>query len=124
MPKKRLTNIAEEYGIPFEDAEKIVFDNLEEEMVSGKGKNLWLDEDGQRMMEDLVSMPILYRGSVLHQALNPSFVMVYVKELCQKVPVRIPMRYKGTFSPGKVIYLEADNSGDVPKYTWVKKTMS
>lgn len=123
MPKKRLTNIAEEYGIPFEDAQKIVFDNLEEEMVSGKGKNLWLNEDGQRMMEDLVSMPILYRGKVLNQALNPSFIMVYIKELCKKVPVRIPLRFKGTFLPGKIVYVEADNSGDHPKYTWVRKTI-
>jgi hypothetical protein len=46
--------------------------------------------------------------------------MVYVKELSRKVPVRIPLRYKGRFTRGKVVYLEADNSSEPPKYNWVK----
>jgi hypothetical protein len=46
--------------------------------------------------------------------------MVYVKELSKKVPVKIPLRYKGAFPKGKVVYLEADNSTDNPKYNWVK----
>jgi len=120
MPKKRLTNIAEEYGIPFEDAEKIVFDNLEEEMVSGKGKNIWVDEDGQRVLEEVISMPVLYRGPVLSRAVNPNYVMVYIKELTKKVAVKVPKKWQSKITPGKVVYVEADNSGAEPKYFWTK----
>ena len=120
MPKKKLTQLAEEYGIPFEEALDLVFKELEEEMVTGKGKNTWINEDGQRVLDEFISMPVLYRGPVLSEAANPMYIMVYVKELSKKVPVKIPLRYKGTFLKGKVVYLEADNSSDNPKYNWVK----
>jgi len=120
MPKKKLTQLAEEYGIPFEEALDLVFKELEEEMVTGKGKNTWINDDGQRVLDEFISMPVLYRGPVLSEAPNPMYIMVYVKELSKKVPVRIPLRFKGTFPKGKVVYLEADNSSDKPKYNWVR----
>jgi len=120
MPKKKLTELAEEYGIPFEEALDLVFKELEEEMVTGRGKNTWINDDGQRVLDEFISMPVLYRGPVLGEAPNPMYIMVYVKDLSKKVPVRIPLRYKGTFPKGKVVYLEADNSSDNPKYNWVK----
>ena len=120
MPKKKLTQLAEEYGIPFEEALDLVFKELEEDMVTGRGKSTWINDDGQRVLDEFISMPVLYRGPVLSEAPNPMYIMVYVKELSKKVPVKIPLRYKGTFPKGKVIYLEADNSSDNPKYSWVK----
>ena len=120
MPKKRLTEIAEEYGIPFEEALDLVFKELEEEMVTGRGKGTWINDDGQRVLDEFISMPVLYRGPVLSEAPNPSFIIVYSKELSKKVPVRIPLRFKGNFSKGRIVYFEADNSGDHPKYNWVK----
>ena len=120
MPKKRLTEIAEEYGIPFEEALDLVFKELEEEMVTGRGKITWINEDGQRVLDEFISMPVLYRGPVLSQAPNPLYVMVYVKELSKKVAVKIPRRMQGKVTKGKLIYLEADNSGAEPKYNWVK----
>ena len=120
MPKKKLTEISEEYGIPFEEALDLAFKELEEEMVTGRGKNTWINEDGQRVLDEFISMPVLYRGPVLHAAPNPNYIMVYVKELSRKVPVKIPLKFKGRFAKGKVVYLEADNSSDPPKYNWVK----
>jgi len=120
MPKKKLTQLAEEYGIPFEEALELVFKELEEEMVTGRGKSTWINEDGQRVLDEFISMPVLYRGPVLSQAPNPLYVMVYVKELSKKVPVKIPRRMQGKVTAGKLIYLEADNSGAEPKYHWVK----
>ena len=120
MPKKRLTEIAEEYGIPFEEALDLVFKELEEEMVTGRGKITWINEDGQKVLDEFISMPVLYRGPVLMQAPNPLYVMVYVKELSKKVAVKIPRRMQGKITSGKLIYLEADNSGAEPKYNWVK----
>ncbi len=34
--------------------------------------------------------------------------------------VKIPLKFKGRFTKGKIVYLEADNSSDNPKYNWVK----
>ena len=120
MPKKRLTQIAEEYGISFEDSLDIVFKELEEDMVAGKGKNTWVDEDGQRVLDELISMPVLYRGPVLAKAINPNYVMVYIRELSKKVPVKVPRKWQAKITPGKIIYVEADNSGAEAKYNWVK----
>ena len=47
MAKKRLSALAKEYGITFDEIHEIVMNNLEEDMVTGKGKNLWLSEEGQ-----------------------------------------------------------------------------
>ena len=120
MPKKKLTQLAEEYGIPFEEALDLVFKELEEEMVTGKGKNTWINDDGQRVLDEFISMPVLYRGPVLSEAPNPNYIIVYVKELSKKVAVKIPLKFKGRFAKGKIVYLEADNSSDNPKYNWVK----
>ena len=89
-------------------------------MVTGRGKSTWINADGQRILDEFISMPVLYRGPVLQQAPNPMYVMVYVKELSKKVPVKIPRRMQGKITKGKLIYLEADNSSDNPKYNWVK----
>ena len=120
MPKKKLTQLAEEYGIPFEEALDLVFKELEEDMVTGRDKNTWINDDGQRVLDEFISMPVLYRGPVLSEAPNPNYIIVYVKELSKKVPVKIPLKFKGRFSKGKIVYLEADNSSDNPKYNWVK----
>ena len=46
MAKKRLTKIAEEYEITFETAQEIAFNTLDEESITGKGRNLWINEVG------------------------------------------------------------------------------
>jgi hypothetical protein len=120
MPKKKLTALAEEYGIPFEEALDLVFRELEEEMVTGRGKNTWINDDGQRVLDEFISMPVLYRGPVLSKAPNPMYVMAYIKEITKKVAVKIPRKMQSKITPGKVIYIEADNSGVEPKYNWVK----
>jgi len=119
MPKKRLTEIAEEYGIPFEEALDLVFKELEEEMVTGRGKNTWINDDGQRVLEEVIPMPVVYRGPVLSLAPNPNYVMAYIKDIVKKVPVKIPSRYRKNIV-GKTIYIEADNSGRETKYFYVK----
>ena len=120
MPKKKLTALAEEYGIPFEEALDLVFKELEEDMVTGRGKNTWINDDGQRVLDEFISMPVLYRGPVLSKAPNPMYVMAYIKEITKKVAVKIPRKMQSKITPGQVIYIEADNSGVEPKYNWVK----
>ena len=38
MAKKKLTNIAEEYGLTFEEAQELVFKHLDEETVTEIGR--------------------------------------------------------------------------------------
>lgn len=119
MPKKRLKDIAEEYGMTFDQAHEIVLNKLEEDQVTGRGKNLWISEVGQDLMEDLIPMASIHRGVVLSQAPNPRFVFVKTRELHRKVSVMIPLALSGKLN-SKVIYFEADHSGDNVKYKWIK----
>ena len=119
MAKKKLTAIAEEYGIPFEEVQELVFKHLEEETVTGKGKNTWVNEVGQVALDDIIAMPVLYRGKVLSQAPNPLYIMVYLKDITRKVPVKIPRKYTNRLV-GKIVYVQADTSGESVTYKWVK----
>tara|TARA_R100001224_G_scaffold58414_1_gene34592 strand:+ start:1264 stop:1644 length:381 start_codon:yes stop_codon:yes gene_type:complete len=110
MPKKKLTDIAEEYEISFEEAQDLVTQHLEEEMVTGRGKGTWINEMGQRMFDDMVPIDVIYRGKVLQQMINPRYVNVYIKELTKRVNVVIPLRFTNKLV-GKIIHIEADNKG-------------
>ncbi len=123
MSKKKLTQIAEEYEISFEEAQDIVMSHLAEEMVTGKGKNTWINDGGQEVFENMVPINILYRGKVMHNAPNPNFVMVHIRELGKKVPVRIPRRYSNNMV-GKMIHVEANNKGEEPVYEYRITPMS
>jgi len=119
MPKKRMSELAKEYGITFEEIHRISIHHLEEHMITGNGKNLWMCEDGQRLIDDLIPMATIYRGVVISQAPNRRFVMTRIKELGRKVPVSIPLALSGKLE-GKVIHIEADNSQEETKYKWIK----
>ena len=119
MAKKKLTNIAEEYGLTFEEAQELVFKHLDEETVTGRGKNTWINEEGQTALDDIIAMPVLYRGKVLSEAPNRNFLIVYIKDILRKVPVRIPARMQGLLL-GKMIYVQAETIGEEMKYKWVR----
>jgi hypothetical protein len=119
MAKKKLTNIAEEYGLTFEEAHELVFKHLDEEAVTGRGKNTWISEEGQTALDDVIAMPVLYRGKVLSEAPNRNFLIVYIKDILRKVPVRIPARMQGLLL-GKMIYVQAETIGEEMKYKWVR----
>jgi|TARA_R100000149_G_C5869259_1_gene133443 hypothetical protein len=119
MAKKKLTNIAEEYGLTFEEAQELVFKHLDEETVTGRGKNTWINEEGQTALDDVISMPVLYRGKVLSEAPNRNFLIVYIKDILRKVPVRIPARMQGLLV-GKMVYVQAETIGEEMKYKWVR----
>ena len=123
MSKKKLTEIAEEYEISFEKAQDFVTNNLEEEMVTGRGKGTWVNNDGQEIFEQMIPINILYRGKVMQLAPNPRYVLAHIKELGKKIPVKVPLRFsKGLL--GKVIHIEANNKGDEPTYEYRKTKMS
>tara|TARA_R100001163_G_C4931546_1_gene107263 strand:- start:132 stop:518 length:387 start_codon:yes stop_codon:yes gene_type:complete len=119
MAKRRLTHIAEELGMDFEKAKDLVFDKLSEEMITGKGKNTWINDIGQEILDDLSPMPIRYRGKVLGNAQNPNFVIAYIREIPMKVPVRIPYLMRGRLT-GKFIYIDSINEDDIITYHYAK----
>jgi len=119
MAKRRLTDIAKDLGISFETAQEKVTMGLEEDMVTGKGKNTWINEQGQDLLDMLSPMPIRYRGKVIANAPNPRYIYVYIRELPAKVAVLVPPQLKGRLL-GKMVYLEATNEGDTTIYKYIK----
>ena len=117
--KKRLTEIAEDFGISFEEASYIAFNDLEEDMLSGKGRGMWISEAGQIAMDSIVHIPVIYRGRVTRLCPNPMFVMVNLKDICKNVPVRIKLGQQKNMLL-KYIYVQMDCVSGEIKYKMVK----
>ena len=115
MPKKRLKQIAEEFDISFEKAQDLAFQNLEEEMITGKGENTWINEDGQKVFDNIVSVPTIYRGRVVRLMPNPSFVLTKIPDLNTTVPVKAKLHIAKNLL-GKYIYIQVDNSNNHSTY--------
>mgnify|MGYP003110696790 FL=1 len=120
MAKRRLTEIANDLGISFEEANDLVVNHLEEEMVTGVGKNTWINEIGQDLLDNFVPIPQIYRGKVTGRCPNKTFVYVYIKEMTKKVPVKLPFKYINKEMVGKYVYIEADNSSIETRYRYIK----
>ena len=110
MAKKRLSQIAKEYGISFDEASNIAFNVLTEESISGKGKNTWIDKVGQDILDDNIPIAIkkarVYRGRVRNKAPNPRFCFVHIKEKGGCVPVMIPRKHIRHYNVGSFIHVE------------------
>ena len=50
MAKRRLTDLAKEYEISFDEAMDIAFNHLTEESITGRGKNTWIDEEDKNYL--------------------------------------------------------------------------
>jgi len=120
MPKKKLTTLAEEYDITFEEAKDLAIFNLDEDMLTGTGRNTWVDERGQAILDDLIPMPVIYRGQVLGACPNPNYLFVHHRDRMCKVNVKIPSKMRGKLLD-KVIYFEESRTGDTLQYHWVKR---
>jgi len=110
MAKRRLTDIAKDYDISFEELQEIAFNKLTEESISGKGKNTWIDEVGQDILDDNIPIkevkPRMYRGKVRNIAPNPRFSFVHVKEKNGCIKVEIPRRFIGKVRSHQMVNLE------------------
>ena len=124
MPKKRLTQIAKEHNVSFAEAMHLAKFKLPEESVSGKGKATWIDEEGQEIIERAFDIPEIVpkylKGKVMHNAPNPHYIYVYIKELGKKVPVIIGKRYIGRLNK-KNIDIEAIQDNKGVSYRYVPK---
>lgn len=121
MPKIRLSQIAKENDFEFDLAFKIAKENLKEEMLTGKGKGTWVNEEGQSQLDSLLVAPELhpkeYKGRVTRLAPNKSYVYVNIKELKRVVACVVPRNMQHSFA-GKTISVEEikDNRGSTFRY--------
>ena len=114
--KVKLTKLAKENEVTFEEAMDLAKEKLPEDSLTGKGKNTWVNEEGQEILARAFEIPEIVpkylKGKVMHAAPNPHYVYAYIKELSKKVPVIQGKRYMGKLL-GKNIDIEAiqDNKG-------------
>ena len=115
MAKRRLTDIANDYEISFEDLQEIAFNKLTEESITGKGRNTWIDEVGQDLLDDNIPIkevkPRIYRGRVRNLAPNPRFAFVHIKEKNGCVKVEISKRMIGSIRKLQMINVEEVEDG-------------
>jgi|TARA_E500000318_G_scaffold109909_1_gene124024 hypothetical protein len=123
MPKVKLTQIANNYEVSFDEALQILQEKVPAEYITGKGKNTWLSEEGQSIVEDGLFIdeiiPHNYIGKVLSECPNPRYNYVYSKEISKRVPVMIPRRWQGQMV-GKNITFEAIEDESGVSYRYVK----
>jgi len=124
MPKKKLTQIALEQEVEFEDAMEIAQDKLPEGSLTGKGKNTWVNEEGTAILEESFMIeeiiPKHYTGHVLTECPNPRYNYVFNKEIGKKVPMLVPRKWQGKLI-GKEITFEAISDHLGTSYRYVRK---
>jgi len=124
MPKKKLTQIALEQEVEFEDAMEIAQDKLPEGSLTGKGKNTWVNEEGTAILEESFMIeeiiPKHYLGHVLGECPNPRYNYVYNKDIGKRVPMLVPRKWQGKLI-GKVITFEAISDNKGTSYRYVRK---
>ena len=124
MPKKKLTLIAKEPEVTFEEAMKIATEKLPEGSLTGKGKNNWVTEEGASILEESFMIeeiiPKHYKGTVLAECPNPKYNVVFSKEIGKRVNVLLPRKWQGHFIK-KVITFEAIEDQKGISYRYVGK---
>lgn len=116
MPKKLMTKLAAEYGISLEEMQDITFNHLSENMLSGSRGLVWIDEQGQEIIEQSVQCaPQVFRGKVLRECPNRKFVMATGEGILSLNTVKIPRQLIGRLK-GKVIHYEKNSSDEYYDY--------
>ncbi len=107
--KKRLSTIAKENNIEFKDLEDLAKSKLSSIMITGKGKNTWISEDGQQVLDQAIEVP---EGVAKHitavvtkRAPNRRYMYAYSKEINKVIPVLVPRRYSKNLI-GKLVSVE------------------
>jgi len=124
MAKKKLTIIAEEQEVEFEEAMRIATEKLPEGSLTGKGKNTWVNEEGTAILEESFMIdeiiPKHYIGKVLQECPNPKYNVVYNKEIGKRVNMLIPRKWQGRLV-GKEVTFEAIEDTKGVSYRYVGK---
>tara|TARA_Y100001951_G_C11164849_1_gene196876 strand:- start:230 stop:616 length:387 start_codon:yes stop_codon:yes gene_type:complete len=109
MAKARIDRLAKEWGIDADSLLSLAKEKLADEMMTGRLKTTWIDEEGQEILKDATNIseciPKHYNGYVIKEAANPSYVYAFIDEIKLKVPVVVPRRWRGRLR-GKNILIE------------------
>jgi len=125
--KERLTSIMKrhETEYSFEESLEIANNKLEKSMLTGKGKNTWINEEGAEILKMALHVPEIvpkyWKGQVIRFAPNKSYVYCKVEGLAYVVPVVVPRRFRERML-GKRIAIEEINDGK-PSYRYVKQKL-
>jgi len=125
MAKTRLTQLAKEFEINIDEALQIAHEKLSEDMITGKGKATWINEEGVEILQDALIVPEIvpkhYKVKILHECPNRCYNWGHSKEIGKRIPVLIPRRFWGRLI-GKFVTVEciADSKGE--SYRYVHKT--
>lgn len=85
MPKKRLTQIAKEVGMDFDEIKDMVDQFLEDDMVSGGRGIVWINENGQEILERAINS----KKQTSAKASDPSDEMKSSRELAEEYGVDV-----------------------------------
>jgi hypothetical protein len=109
----------------FDECLKIVHDKLSAEMVTGKGRNTWINEEGAEVLKTALHIPEIvpkyHMGCVVRPAPNKGYVYAKLDEKDAVVPVVVPRRMRDTLL-NKRIRVEEINDGN-PSYRYVKEKL-
>lgn len=126
MAKTRLTKLAEEFEINIDEALNIAHEKLSKEMITGKGKATWINEEGVEILADALIIPEIVpkhlKVKILNECPNRCYNWGYSKELSKKIPVLIPRKFWGKLI-GKTITIEciSDDKGESYRYVHTKR---
>lgn len=120
--KKLLRKLAEEYNLTFDEAHEIATMRLDESCLTGRGKNLWVNEAGQEVLENMFPMDAVLRARVIKELPNPHYVRAKIAECAECIAVRIPHRLRGKLID-KTIPVLAKREDGVRKYYWCKPSL-
>jgi len=124
MPKKRLSKIAEEQEVTFDEAIKIATEKLPEGSVTGTGRNTWVTEEGAKILEDSFMIeeiiPKHFTGTVIAECPNPKYNVVFSKEIGKRANVLLPRKWQGKLLK-KIIIFEAIEDSKGVSYRYVGK---
>lgn len=123
MAKKRMIAIAAEMNTDLEELRRFVFEYLDEGMISGKGDAVWIDENGQALIDDNFPAPYIGRGVVMGSCPNKRYVWVKYREKHKRIAVRIPKRLVSRLN-NKYIYFKESIVGNEFKYEYVPNSIA
>jgi hypothetical protein len=122
--KVRLSKLAEEQEVDFEEALKIATEKLPESSLTGKGKNTWVNEQGAEILSKSLLIdeiiPKHYEGIVMAECPNPRYNYVISKEIGKKVAMMVPRTKRGILV-GKKVTFEAIEDIKGISYRYVQK---
>ena len=124
MPKTRLSKIAEEQEVEFDEALRIATEKLPEGSVTGRGRNTWVTEEGAKILEDSFMIeeiiPKHFTGNVIAECPNPKYNVVFSKEIGKRANVLLPRKWQGKLLK-KIITFEAIEDSKGVSYRYVGK---